>query len=105
MRRISIEPVGNKLIVLQDPKREETEGGIIIPDSVGDHVNLVRGEIVAVSKDLPELKEGQFILFPSGAGVLQEIDGIKYKFLKHTSGADSHVWAIDHGSKGLEIVK
>lgn len=104
MSHISVQPVGNKLIVLQDPKKEKSEEGIIIPDSVSEHVNLVRGRIIVVSKDLPEFKEGEYILFPSGAGVPQVIDGIKYKFLQHTSGQNSEVWAIER-PEGLKAVK
>ncbi len=104
MSTLSVQPVGNKLIVLQDPKKEVTEGGIIIADSVNGLVNLVRGQIVAVSKDLSEFKEGEFVLYPAGAGVPQEIDGIKYKFLQHTSGQNSEIWAIDR-KDGLTVVK
>lgn len=105
MSTLSVQPVGNKLIVLQDKKQEVTDGGLIIPDAVNGLVNLVRGEIVAVSKDLPEFKEGEFILYPAGAGVPQTIDGIGYKFLQHTSGQNSEVWAIDRGKEGLKAVK
>ena len=105
MSHFPIEPVGNKLIVKQDPKKEVSENGIIIPDSVGDHVNLVRGQIVAVSKDLPELKVGEYVLFPAGSGEPQEIDGVKYKFLQHTSGQNSEVWAIDRREEKLKAVK
>lgn len=94
MNRLSVQPVGNKLIVKEDPKKELTEGGLIIPESVKSHNNLVYGEILAVSKDLPELSAGMRIAFLATVGTPDEIDGIKVKWLSHTCGQNSEVWGI-----------
>lgn len=93
---INIEPLNAKVIVLPDPKREKTKSGLFIPDSAKDMVALIWGTVAAVSAKVPEIKEGERVLFPATAGTPQEIDGIKYKFLN-----DSDLWGIERG----EVVK
>jgi co-chaperonin GroES (HSP10) len=90
MSNINIQPLNNKLIVLPEPKKEMTEGGIHIPDSAKEMVNLIWGTVKRVSAKIPEVKEGERVLFPAGAGTEQEINGTKYKFLD-----DQHLWGID----------
>lgn len=90
MSNINIQPLNNKLIVLPDPKREKTDSGLIIPESAKEMVNLIWGTIKRVSAKIPEVKEGERVLFPAGAGTDQEINGTKYKFLD-----DQHLWGID----------
>lgn len=97
MNRLSVQPVGNRLIVKPDPKKEVSEGGLYIPDSAISHITLVSGRILAVSKDLPELSVGMKIVFSDAAGKEDEIDGIKVKWLQHTCGQNSEVWGIDEG--------
>lgn len=93
---INIEPLNAKVIVLADPKREMTDTGIIIPDSAKEMVALIWGTVKKVSAKVPEIKEGERVLFPAAAGTTQEIEGIKYRFLN-----DSDLWGIERG----EVVK
>lgn len=93
--KLSVQPLGNKLIVKQDAKKEESEGGLIIPESAVSHITLVTGRILAVSKDLPELAEGMKIVFPTSVGKEDKIDGIDVKWLSHVCGQNSEVWGID----------
>lgn len=101
---INIVPVGNKLIVLPDPKKEITEGGIIIPGSANEAVALVFGTVIAVSKDLPEFKEQDRIYYVATAGVPIELKGVKYKFLEHAS-MNSVIWGIDVPEQKLSVAK
>lgn len=103
MSSINILPVGNKLIVKADPKKEKTEGGIIIPESATDAVALTTGTVIAVSKDLPEFEIGQRILFVTGSGVALTVDGIDYRFLEHQA-YNSAIWGIE-GEPKLSIAK
>jgi chaperonin GroES len=100
---MNIIPVGNKLIVKPDPKREKTDSGIIIPDSANEPTALVFGTVIAVSKELPEFKEGDRIYYVGAAGVEIEQDGIKYKFLEHAA-MNSVIWGI-HEEPKLSVAK
>lgn len=87
---INVQPLNSKLIVLPDPKRATTDSGLIIPDSAKEMVNLIWGTVLKVSAKVPEIKAGDRLLFPAGAGTEQEINGVKCKFLD-----DQHVWGIE----------
>jgi chaperonin GroES len=100
---ISIVPVGNKLIVLPDPKKEKTESGIIIPDSANEATAMTFGTVIATSKELSEFKDGDRIFYVRTAGVEIEANGIKYRFLEHQP-YNSPIWGIDVEPK-LSAVK
>jgi|SRR5882757_8476620 len=89
-----ITPIGNKILVQPDPIKETTIRGIIIPQSVNSQ--LEEATVIKVSQDVAILlKPGDRILYPSGSGVEQEYDGVKYKFLTGpTSKEVGDVWAI-----------
>lgn len=91
---INVRPVGNKIIVLPDPIKETTVRGIIIPQSVNSQ--LEEATVIRVSTDVAILlQEGERILYPRSAGVEQEYNGKKYKFLNGPTLKDiGDVWAI-----------
>lgn len=90
----AIRPIGNKILVRPDPIKETTIRGIIIPQSVNSQ--LEEATVILVSDDVAILlKEGERVLYPRAAGVEQEYDGIKYKFLTGpTSREVGDIWAI-----------
>ncbi len=92
--KINIKPVGNKIIVRPDPLKETTIGGIIIPQSVNSQ--LEEATVIRVSEDVKILLQpGERILYPRTAGVEQEYNGIKYKFLNGPTLKEvGDVWAI-----------
>lgn len=92
--KINVQPIGNKIIVRPDPLKETTIRGIIIPQSVNSQ--LEEATVIKVSEDVASLlREGDRILYPRAAGVEQEYNGIKYKFLNGpTSRETGDVWAI-----------
>ncbi len=92
--RLHVKPVGNKIIVRPDPLKETTIRGIIIPQSVNSQ--LEEATVIRVSENVAVLlQEGERILYPRSAGVEQEYNGIKYKFLNGPTLRDvGDVWAI-----------
>jgi co-chaperonin GroES (HSP10) len=91
---LNVTPVGNKLLVLPDPIKETSVRGIIIPVSVNSQ--LEEGTVVKVSQDVALLiNEGDRILYPRAAGIEQEYNGIKYKFINGPTTRDAgDIWAI-----------
>ena len=83
MSTIDIEPLNTEVIIKPDPKKEKTEGGMIIVDGAKTD-NLQWATVMRVSKKVLTMKEGDRVLFPEGTGVLQEINGTKYRFISET---------------------
>lgn len=79
MKYPASQPVGSKILVLPDPKKEKTASGIIIPSSINSP--LETGKVIAVSDKTTIVKAGDTVLYPPGAGVPHEYDGIKYLYL------------------------
>ena len=92
--KITITPVGNKIIVRPDPLQEKNIRGIIIPVSANSQ--LEEATVIKVSQDVSILlSPGDRILYARNAGVEQEYNGVKYKFLNGPTLKDvGDVWAI-----------
>lgn len=101
-----IEPWNNFIIVLPEPRREMTDGGIHIPESATDIVQLIWAEVVVVSKKVPDIKKGDRILIPFDMGHVEEMDGIKYRFLDESN--QMAIWGVereDESEHTLKLIK
>ncbi len=63
---MNFEPLGNRVLVKKIEEANTTASGIIIPDSATEKPSS--GEVVAVSKDVSVLKNGNKVLFGKYAG-------------------------------------
>ena len=80
---MKIEPMGERVLIIQQKKEEKTSGGIYIPDSSKEERK--EGEIVAVGqykdgKELP-LKKGDKVLYGGYNSDNIEMNGEKYIFI------------------------
>jgi chaperonin GroES len=91
MSNINIQPLNTKIIVKDDPRKEVTEWGIIIPDSAKEgFVDLGYGIVKRVSTKVPEIKQGDRVMYPKSAGKLQDINGTAYRIID-----DREVWGVE----------
>ena len=99
-----IEPWNNFIIVLPEPRRTETDGGILIPDSATDIVQLIWATVIRVSKKVEDIKVGDRIYIPLDVGHVEEMDGIKYRFIN--ASLDMAIWGIEREdeAESLKIV-
>jgi chaperonin GroES len=73
-----LKPIGNKIIVIQDPPETITKGGIVLPDTVQEHP--LTGTVIAVgSKVREDIKPGDKIMFGRHSNTEIEHDGVKYQ--------------------------
>jgi len=63
---MNFQPLGKRVLVKRVEEANTTMSGIIIPDNVQEKPS--RGEVVAVSKEITELKNGNLVLFAKFAG-------------------------------------
>lgn len=82
MARISLRPLGDKVLVKRSEADERTAGGIVLPDSAREKPR--RGTVVSVGtgrllengkRHPPQLKAGDKVLFTSYAGTEVKVDG------------------------------
>ena len=80
--KVTLQPLGDKVVVEREESQEKTAGGIYIPDAAKD--KPTRGTIISVGtgKVLDEstrgemqVKKGDRVLFTSYAGTEVKIDG------------------------------
>ena len=77
-KKINFKPTRN-WILLPDPRKEETESGIILPDSVQDKLQTNILEVLAVGPEAAWTKVGDTVMVdPSGKGHIIELDGVPY---------------------------
>ena len=63
---MNFQPLGNRVLVKRVEEANTTMSGIIIPDSAQEKPS--RGEVVAVSKEVSVLENGNVVLFGKFAG-------------------------------------
>ncbi len=73
---MNFQPLGNRVLVKRVEEATTTMSGIIIPDNAKEKPS--RGEVVAVSKEVTELANGNEVLFGKYAGNEVSFEGTKY---------------------------
>lgn len=80
MTKLSIRPLGKRVLVKPQEAEAKTKSGIIIPDSAKEKPQ--RGEVVAVgpgTKDeAMEVKVGDIVLYGKYSGTSIEYDDVQY---------------------------
>ena len=87
--KISLQPMGERIVVQREESEEMTAGGIVLPDAARE--KPARGTVVATgtgkllddgSRSQSQLKAGETVLFSSYAGESVEIDGNEYLLMR-----------------------
>jgi chaperonin GroES len=86
MSKVSIKPLGDRVLVEPQEAEVKTAGGIIIPDSAKEKPQ--RGVVVAVgsgTKDVEmEVKVGDVVFYGKYSGTELSIDGTDYLLMSQT---------------------
>ena len=86
---MKIRPLQDRIIVKRIEEEEKTKGGIIIPDSAKE--KPMEGEVIAVgsgkvldngTKQAPELKTGDRVLFGKYSGTEVKIEGVEHLIMR-----------------------
>lgn len=64
---MNLQPLGKKVLIKRKPEMTETEGGIIIPDTLTEKPMV--GDVVSIGDEVDKIKLGDKILFGKFAGV------------------------------------
>ena len=90
-KKLSVRPMGDRVIIASLPQEEKTKGGIILPDSAQEKPQ--EGQVVAVGKgkmtDTGEMLEmsvsiGDKVLYGKYSGTEVKIDGESYLIVKES---------------------
>jgi len=76
---MNFQPLGKRVLVKRVEEANTTMSGIIIPDNAQEKPS--RGEVVAVSKDVTELENGNVVLFGKYTGNEVSLNGDKFLVL------------------------
>jgi len=77
---MNFQPLGKRVLVKRIEETNTTMSGIIIPDNAKEKPS--RGEVVAVSKEVTELENGNQVLFGKYAGNEVTLDATPYIVLE-----------------------
>ena len=86
---MKIRPLQDRIIVKRIEEEEKTKGGIIIPDSAKE--KPIEGEVISVgsgkvlengTKQVPEVKAGDRVLFGKYSGTEVKIDGEEHLIMR-----------------------
>lgn len=73
---MNFQPLGNRVLVKRVEEATTTMSGIIIPDNAKEKPS--RGEVVAASKEVEVLQNGNQVLFGKYTGNEVSFEGTKY---------------------------
>tara|TARA_R110000824_G_scaffold226497_1_gene414294 strand:+ start:77 stop:376 length:300 start_codon:yes stop_codon:yes gene_type:complete len=74
-KKIQIEPLGRRAVILRNETQTETEGGIIIPGEAREVES--EGTVVSVGDDCQWLKTGDIVVVPYACGTAIEVRGME----------------------------
>ena len=89
--KVSLQPIGDKVVVERDESQEKTAGGIYIPDAAKD--KPTRGTIISVgtgkvlddgTRGAMQVKKGDRVLFTSYAPEVIEINDVEYLLMSES---------------------
>ena len=89
--KVTLQPLGDKVVVEREETAERTAGGIYIPDAAKDKPS--RGTIISVgtgkvlddgTRGAMQVKIGDRVLFTSYAPEIIEIDDVEYLLMSET---------------------
>ncbi len=75
-----LKPLGHKVVVERTQAVDKTAGGIVIPDTAKEKPE--QGKVVAVGKDVEEIKMGDVIIFGNFAATEVKVDGKEYLIVR-----------------------
>ncbi len=75
-------PLGNRVLLKIIKNKNETKGGIIIPDTAEHKVHLATVVAVGNDSENSDLKVGQVVLYDEYLGTKMEIDNIDHLIIK-----------------------
>jgi chaperonin GroES len=90
-KKMKIRPLADKVLVQRVEAENKTAGGIVLPDTAKEKPQ--RGKIIAVgegklsddgSRQKPQVKKGDTVLFTSYAGSEIKIDGKEYLIMSES---------------------
>lgn len=79
---MNFQPLGKRALVKVQEEAKKTASGIIIPDSASKE-KPQKGEVVAVSNEVDELKVGQVVIFAKYSGSEIILNDEKYLVLNY----------------------
>lgn len=84
---MNFQPLKNRIVVLQDEAKTETESGFIIPKAAQERPK--EGKVLAIGSEVRDVKVNDRVMFGKHDGVEQKIEGQNVLLM-----SESHVWGV-----------
>ncbi|MCX6813966.1 MAG: co-chaperone GroES [Candidatus Azambacteria bacterium] len=85
IKKISIKPLGDRIVVAPVKETQKTKSGIILPETA-DKEKPAQGKVMAIGAGekikKSGIKKGDEVVFEKYAGTEFKIDNVEYKILK-----------------------
>ena len=86
MKKVHIDPLSDRVVVMPEEADEKTASGIILPDTAKEKPQ--KGKIIAVGNGTAEhkmnVKVGDKVLYGKYSGTELSIDGVDYLIMKES---------------------
>ena len=76
-----IKPLGKRVLIKQVEQEEVTKSGIVLPGTASKE-KPITGEVIAVGKDVEDVKAGDKVIFEKYTGTEVKLDGQEYIIVK-----------------------
>ncbi|HBG82148.1 TPA: co-chaperone GroES [candidate division CPR2 bacterium] len=77
---MAIQPLGDRVVLKRVAAEEKTKSGIVLPDSAKEKPE--QGEVVAVGKEVKEIKRGDKVLFSKYAPTEVKVENNEFLIVK-----------------------
>ena len=74
---MKIKPLGKRVLIKQVEQEEVTKSGIVLPGTASKE-KPITGEVLAIGKDVEDVKTGDKVIFEKYSGTEVKIDDVQY---------------------------
>lgn len=75
-----LKPLGDRIVAVVEAPKSKTASGFYLPDSAKEKAALVK--VVAVGKDVKEVKVGERIIYKEYTATEVKVDGVDYLLVR-----------------------
>lgn len=77
---MNIKAMNGRVVIIPEPAKKTTAGGIIIPESTKDYG---KGTVFSIADSITDLQIGNVVIFGKYAGHVVSVDGQDYLIVKY----------------------
>lgn len=84
MKKMTLSPLGENVVVAMEKPEKKTDSGIFLPENASEDRSSKTGKVIAIGEsDKIKVKPGQHIIYTRYGGTDVKVSGVEYSIVKN----------------------